>query len=72
MESPATLAYADQAGGNWLTQDEPVAAGSRIVVWLEVEERVVTAVQDAELLEPALLGADGQAGPACAGGCGRT
>ncbi|WP_067809931.1 hypothetical protein [Nocardia beijingensis] len=61
VESPARLPYADQVASNWLTQDEPVVANSRMVVWLEVEERVVTAVEDAELLEPALRGADGAA-----------
>ncbi|GAA3689081.1 hypothetical protein GCM10023081_28070 [Arthrobacter ginkgonis] len=59
VENPGRLAYADQVDGNWLTQDEPVGRGSRVLVWLEVEERVVTGVQDAELLEPALRGADG-------------
>ena len=59
VENPALLEYADQVDGNWLTQDDPVAGGSRVLVWLEVEERVVTGVQDAELLEPALRGADG-------------
>lgn len=61
VDNPGPLRYADQILGTWLTQDEPVVAGSRIVVWLEVEERVVTAVEDAELLEPALRGADGAA-----------
>jgi hypothetical protein len=59
VENAEALRYADQVSANWLTQDEPVVADSRILVWLEVEERVVTGVQDAELLEPALRGADG-------------
>ena len=59
VENAERLWYADQVVGNWLTQDEPVDPNSRILVWLEVEERVVTGVQDAELLEPALRGADG-------------
>lgn len=58
VENAASLAYPDQVKGNWLTQPATAPAG-RVVVWLEVEERVVTAVQDAELLEPALRGPDG-------------
>lgn len=57
--NPQPLIYADQVESNWLTQDDPVTAGGRILVWLEAEERTVTAVQDTELLEPALRGADG-------------
>lgn len=60
VENGAALAYADQVGGNWLTQPADVPAG-RVIVWLEVEERFVTAVEDSELLEPALRGPDGAA-----------
>lgn len=59
VENAEDLGYADQVLGNWLTQDQPVVANGRVVVWLEAEERIVTGVQDAELLEPALRGADG-------------
>jgi len=61
IENPAEIAYAAQQGDNWLTQNAPVAANSRILVWMECEERIVTAVQDNELLEPALRGPDGAA-----------
>jgi hypothetical protein len=59
VENVEDLRYADQVAGNWLTQNEPVVANSRILVWLEAEERIVTGVQDTELLEPALRGAEG-------------
>lgn len=59
VENPALIEYADQVDTNWLTQNDPVQGGSRVLVWLEVGERIVTGVQDAELLEPALRGADG-------------
>lgn len=59
VENPDLVEYADQVDSNWLTQDAPVQGGGRVLVWLEIEERIVTGVQDAELLEPALRGADG-------------
>lgn len=59
VENPALIEYADQVDSNWLTQNDPIQGGSRVLVWLEAEERVVTGVQDAELLEAALRGADG-------------
>ena len=64
IENPADISYLDQKSDNWLTMATPgddIAAGSRAAIWLEADERLVTAVEDGELLEPALRGPDGAA-----------
>lgn len=63
IENPQLLDFADQATSNWLTMsasDLALPAGP-IAVWLEVHQHTITAIEDAELFEPALRGADGAA-----------
>lgn len=55
------LTYAGQVAGNWLTLDENIDPESTIFCWLEAEERLISPIEDSELIEPALVGADGAA-----------
>ena len=67
IENPADLDYRDQRDSNWLAfeldaegANEAIGPARRFLVWLDVREAVVTAVEDSELLEPG-IGPDGAA-----------
>ena len=64
IENPTALTYRGQAARNWLTfatDTDAIGSARRFLVWLDVTDAVVTATEDAELLDPGLGGPDGAA-----------
>lgn len=61
--NPTDFRFNEQGASNWLTirEEDEISEGDRVFAWLEAETCTVTAVEDAELLDPALRGADGAA-----------
>lgn len=68
IDNPTVLTYRGQRARNWLTfttdaeaAAEAIGSARKFLVWLDATDAVVTATEDAELLDPGLGGPDGAA-----------